>query len=93
MKPSGVDWETDTENFTGRTIGTVLEAILAALDYEQEAVVLAALRRAALNPQVHRDDRRIYAILARFSDEELEHLRAEAFAPQLRVVAGGDSAA
>jgi len=88
MKPAS-NWETQVENFTGRTVGTVLECILAALDYEQEAVVLATLRRAALNPELHCDDRRIYAILARFTDDELERLRVECCGPQLRVIEGG----
>jgi hypothetical protein len=84
--------ETEIENKIGRICGAVFEAILSTLTEEQDLAARDFLREVIANPNIYRDDKRILASIAGYSDEELDQLMTDLYGPRppyLRVVTGG----
>jgi hypothetical protein len=89
------DPDFEIENKIGRICGAVFEAILSTLTEEQDAGARDLLRRVVANPEVYRMDKRVLAIIAGSTDEEIDRLTAELYANRrrFRVIQGGNSAA
>jgi hypothetical protein len=84
------DPEYEIENKIGRICGAVFEAICSTLTEEQEQAARDLLRQVVANPKVYSDDRRVLAIIAGSSDEELDQLMAELpRRPHFEVITGG----
>ena len=83
--------ETEIENKIGRICGAVFEAILSTLTEEQDLAARDLLRGIIANPNINRDDKRILACIADYSDEELDQLMADLYGrrPYLRVISDG----
>ncbi len=86
-------WESEVENTIGRVVGAVFESILSTLTEEQDIAARDLLRRVVANPNVYRDDKRILAIIAGSTDEELDRLMTELYGnrPRLQIIEGGNS--
>ena len=88
-------WESEVENTIGRVVGAVFESILSTLSEEQDIAARDLLRRVVANPNVYRDDKRILAIIAGSTDEQLDELMTELYGPKplrLSIIQGGNSA-
>jgi hypothetical protein len=94
------DPEFEIENKLGRICGAVFEAICSTLSEEQDRAARDLLRRVVANPNVYRHDKRVLAIIAGATDEELDQLVTELYGNRpreftrshLRVVGGNDAA-
>lgn len=89
------DPEYESENKIARICGAVFEAILGSLTEKQDAVARDILRRVVANPKVYADDKRVLAIIAGSTEEELDQLMTNLYGrrPSFRVIDGGGSAA
>jgi hypothetical protein len=89
-------FETEMENKIGRICGAVFEAICSTLTEEQEHAARDLLHQVVANPNVNRDDKRVLAIIAGCTDDELDQLMTDLYGkvpPRLSVIQGGNSAA
>lgn len=90
--------ESELENKIGRVVGACFDAILLSLTEGQEAKARDFLRGLVDNPDIRRDDKRLYAIIAGSTDEELDELMTRLYGPRpserpsLRIVEGGSAA-
>jgi len=85
-------FETEMENKIGRICGAVFEAICSTLTEEQEQGARDLLRQVVANPNVNRDDKRVLAVIAGSSDEELDQLMTDLYGParpRFEVISGG----
>jgi hypothetical protein len=85
-------FETEIENKIGRIVGACFDAICSTLTEEQESAARGTLRRAVANPNVYAEDKRLFAIIAGCTDDELDQLMTDLYGkprPRLEVITGG----
>jgi hypothetical protein len=72
-------FETEMENKIGRICGAVFEAICSTLTEQQENAARDVLRQAVASPKVYAEDKRLFASIAGYTDEELDQLMIDLY--------------